>query len=73
MFLPKLALRLQKKMSVGLNKINDCETKSANESAEATPFLVEILDVFEISLKKFATFEYKVRKSVHHTGCIQLL
>jgi hypothetical protein len=60
-------------MTVRLNKINDYETKSANESAEATPFLVEILDVFEISLKKFATFERKVRKIVHYYGCIELL
>lgn len=44
-----------------------------NEDAEAKPFLVEFFNVFGISRKKFASFEYRVKKLDDKDGYIDLL
>ena len=43
------------------------------EEADAKPFLVEFFNVFGISSKKVATFEYKVKKLDESEGYIDLL
>lgn len=44
-----------------------------NEDAEAKPFLEAFLHVFDISRRKFATFEHKVKKIDDKDGYIDLL
>lgn len=44
-----------------------------NEDAEAKPFLEAFLHVFDISRRKFATFEHKVKKLDDKDGYIDLL
>lgn len=44
-----------------------------NEEADAKPFLVEFFNVFGINSKKFATFEYRVKKLDERDGYIDLL
>ena len=46
---------------------------TANEEADAKPFLVEFFNVFGISSKRFATFEYRVKKLDDKDGYIDLL
>ncbi|UPT66150.1 MAG: hypothetical protein M0D57_16925 [Sphingobacteriales bacterium JAD_PAG50586_3] len=44
-----------------------------NEDADAKPFLVDLFNVFGISRKKFASFEYRVKKLGDKDGYIDLL
>ncbi|MCK9210099.1 MAG: hypothetical protein M0P61_04600 [Ignavibacteriaceae bacterium] len=44
-----------------------------NEDADAKPFLEAFFNVFGISRKKVATFEYRVKKLDEHDGYIDLL
>ena len=44
-----------------------------SEDAEAKPFLVAFFNVFGISRKRFASFEYKVKKLDDTDGYIDLL
>jgi hypothetical protein len=44
-----------------------------NEDAEAKPFLEAFLQVFDISRRKFATFEHRVKKLDDKDGYIDLL
>ncbi|TAH21746.1 MAG: class I SAM-dependent DNA methyltransferase [Cytophagales bacterium] len=46
---------------------------TANEEADAKPFLVEFFNVFGISRKRFASFEYRVKKLDEKDGYIDLL
>jgi len=46
---------------------------TANEDADAKPFLVEFFNVFGISRKRVATFEHKVKKLDEKDGYIDLL
>ena len=47
--------------------------ETANEEADAKPFLVEFFNVFGISSKKFGSFEHRVKKLDEHDGYIDLL
>ncbi len=67
-------------MALSWNEIKDRALKfskewadTANEDAEAKPFLVEFFNVFGISRKKVATFEHKVKKLNDADGYIDLL
>ena len=44
-----------------------------NEEADAKPFLIEFFEVFGISRKRVATFEYKVKKLGDFDGYIDML
>jgi hypothetical protein len=46
---------------------------TANEEADAKPFLVEFFNVFGIKSKKEGSFEHKVKKLDEHDGYIDLL
>jgi len=46
---------------------------TANEEADAKPFLVEFFNVFGISQKRFSTFEHRVKKLDDKDGYIDLL
>ena len=46
---------------------------TANEEADAKPFLVEFFNVFGISRKRVSTFEYRVKKLDGKDGYIDLL
>jgi len=46
---------------------------TCNEDAEAKPFLVEFFNVFGISRKRFASFEFRVKKLNDTDGYIDLL
>jgi hypothetical protein len=46
---------------------------TANEEADAKPFLVEFFNVFGISSKRFSTFEHRVKKLDDKDGYIDLL
>ena len=46
---------------------------TSNEDAEAKPFLVDFFNVFGISRKRFASFEYRVKKLNETDGYIDLL
>lgn len=46
---------------------------TANEDADAKPFLVEFFNVFGISRKRFASFEHRVKKLDEKDGYIDLL
>ena len=67
-------------MALSWNEIKDRAVKfskewedTANEEADAKPFLVEFFNVFGISSKKVATFEHKVKKLNEADGYIDLL
>jgi type I restriction-modification system DNA methylase subunit len=47
--------------------------ETANEEADAKPFLVEFFNVFGISSKKVGSFEHRVKKLDEHDGYIDLL
>ncbi|MFY9309743.1 MAG: DNA methyltransferase [Bacteroidia bacterium] len=66
-------------MALGWNEIKDRALKfskewadTSNEDADAKPFLIEFFNVFGISRKKVATFEYKVKKLNEADGYIDL-
>ncbi|TAH20136.1 MAG: class I SAM-dependent DNA methyltransferase [Cytophagales bacterium] len=46
---------------------------TANEEADAKPFLVEFFNVFGVSRKRFASFEHRVKKLDEKDGYIDLL
>lgn len=46
---------------------------TTREEADAKPFLVEFLNIFDISRKRVATFEHRVRKLNDSSGYIDLL
>lgn len=46
---------------------------TSNEDADSKPFLVEFFNVFGISRKRFASFEYRVKKLDDKDGYIDLL
>ena len=67
-------------MVLSWNEIKDRAVKftrewadTFNEEADAKPFLEEFFNVFGISRKKVATFEYRVKKLDEHDGYIDLL
>ena len=67
-------------MPLSWNEIKDRALKfskewagTSNEDAEAKPFLVEFFNVFGISSKRVATFEYRVKKLDDKDGYIDLL
>jgi len=67
-------------MSLSWNEIKERASRfskewdnACNEDAEAKTFLYEFFNVFGISQRKVATFEYKVKKLDEHDGYIDLL
>lgn len=67
-------------MALSWNEIKDRALKfsrewadTTNEDADAKPFLEAFFNVFGISRKKVATFEYRVKKLDEHDGYIDLL
>jgi hypothetical protein len=67
-------------MTLSWNEIKDRALKfskewagTANEDADAKPFLVEFFNVFGISSKRVSTFEYRVKKLDDKDGYIDLL
>jgi hypothetical protein len=67
-------------MALSWNEIKDRALKfsrewadTTNEDANAKPFLEAFFNVFGISRKKVATFEYRVKKLDEHDGYIDLL
>ena len=67
-------------MTLSWNEIKDRALKfskewadTANEEADAKPFLVELFNVFGISSKRVSTFEHRVKKLDEKDGYIDLL
>jgi hypothetical protein len=67
-------------MTLSWNEIKDRALKfskewanTANEEADAKPFLVEFFNVFGISSKRVSTFEHRVKKLDDKDGYIDLL